>query len=635
MYADVRALSSQGRISTRFEHIAVESDYSPRFEAGFIAGDQASGTGRASGPRQRRCGGVSTAQIMAVMLLEIERATSKRRANARRPSLNLSERSEMGGTSAEKKRDQEKMNKLLHVYSRIIGADLAKESDRVGMVSKSVRDLARSTTREPGALLDDDETEQQKQRPSGMFKLQDVVRMIKERANMEADGGGADGANDGGPAPQAARDDATDATLPASNTAHGARRRGSVNRAAHSRAELMGMMTGQHASLHLRNPLKEESRLELVTDNIFTSPAADIAIEAQGDGDDDGEEMQAVDGDTMRKIMERAVKSRIYNKLDFMAGFFREGTVSHHMAKSKARVVWFNDWYPASELTYGVCVEAPKKRVTVIFRGAITTKDWTKALDFMLVTVPNPIDGGSQTVDLHRGFYSYLFRRRKDTGTTKYHQIAEVAHRIGVENFGEGYNLMVCGHSLGAALSTVFSFWASADPRFTRNGPVRVFSFGSPYVGSHDFADSWRAQEEAGKLQYARFKNHNDLVSYGPDSNLRRRKRGNAYRHVGLGCSIYPVPRHLAWMRRGFEPDISYVPNETPSKAYWRGVRDSAIFHVGLFWTIKGRHTLQELIKRVADGKEEELRGGQKKGCGFELMNKSLTELYAEKAGIS
>lgn len=81
----------------------------------------------------------------------------------------------------------------------------------------------------------------------------------------------------------------------------------------------------------------------MVTDNIFTSPAADIAIEAQGDGDDDGEEMQAVDGDTMRKIMERAVKSRIYNKLDFMAGFFREGTVSHHMAKSKARVVWFND----------------------------------------------------------------------------------------------------------------------------------------------------------------------------------------------------------------------------------------------------------------------------------------------------
>ena len=91
----------------------------------------------------------------------------------------------------------------------------------------------------------------------------------------------------------------------------------------------------------------------------------------------------------------------------------------------------------------------------MIFRGAITAKDWQKALDFMLVTVPNPIEGESPTVDLHRGFYSYLFRKRKDTGTTKYHQIAEVAHRIGVENFGEeGYNLMVCGHSLGAALST-------------------------------------------------------------------------------------------------------------------------------------------------------------------------------------
>ena len=272
MYADVRALSSQGRISTRFEHIAVESDYSPRFEAGFIAGDQASGTGRASGPKHRKCGGVSTAQIMAVMLLEIERATSKRRNK----DLNPSERGDMGGdgNSAEKRRYQEKMNKLLESYSRIIGADLVKGNDRVGMVSKSVRDLASSTLTPPGAdeLLED---EAEPQRPP-IPKFQDVVRMIREKAHMEpnaeADGGGADDADGGGSAPQATRDDATDATVRASNTSGGAGRprasnatgragrRGSVLRAAHTRAELMGMMTGQEASLNLRKLIKEDSR---------------------------------------------------------------------------------------------------------------------------------------------------------------------------------------------------------------------------------------------------------------------------------------------------------------------------------------------------------------------------------------
>jgi hypothetical protein len=44
--------------------------------------------------------------------------------------------------------------------------------------------------------------------------------------------------------------------------------------------------------------------------------------------------------------MEKAVESRVYGQLDFLADFFREGTVSKLMAESNARVVWMNDWYP-------------------------------------------------------------------------------------------------------------------------------------------------------------------------------------------------------------------------------------------------------------------------------------------------
>ena len=261
MYADVRSLSSTGRISTRFEHIAVESDYSPRYEAGFIAGDEAAGSGRAAfGPRKssgRKCGGVSTAQIMAVMLLEIEREASKRRKTRRREDLNLSERAGGGkDESVEKKRDQEKMERLLESYSHIIGADFVKEEDReAATVSRSVRDLASSTLQapvDPNLLLDDEnaaeEQQQQQQllrRSTVIPKFQDVVRMIKERASMEpnADGGEADDAN----LDEEADHQATarsDATPLASNTTGEAG--GTMAAMGASRADMMDLMRGQH-----------------------------------------------------------------------------------------------------------------------------------------------------------------------------------------------------------------------------------------------------------------------------------------------------------------------------------------------------------------------------------------------------
>jgi predicted lipase len=172
------------------------------------------------------------------------------------------------------------------------------------------------------------------------------------------------------------------------------------------------------------------------------------------------------------------------------------------------------------DLTYAICIDEEKNRVLVVFRGAITKQDWTKALGFSQKKARNPIqedfEDKPENVDMHYGFYKYLFRVRKDTGTTKYEEICNVAHKYGMERLGEGYELAVTGHSLGAALTTVYGFWASTDSRFTKNGPVKLFSFGSPMVGGQLFADSFRHQERTGKLMYVRFYNHNDAVAYMP-----------------------------------------------------------------------------------------------------------------------
>ena len=619
MYADLRALSSTGRISTRFEHIAVESDYSPRFEADFICGEKSAGSGKA---HKAKDGGLSTAQIMAVMLLEINNYTTKakkkkEKKKSKRHSMNLLKYSSDSSVGAnpetyDKRLDRKNMTKLLQVYASIIGADLAKNRGEIE-VRKSVRDLAASTTTETSS------SQPPLKRVLDFTAAVERIMHLKESKAKTPDPDDNNDKTDGSDTKDTGEEDNTRSAT-SSNASQKFRRR----------SYLMEMAKTQQAVIRLPI-MNEDEDMEKITNNIFSSEAANLVSESTNS--EDG--MVAVSSDDMRKIMHRAVTSRIYSKLDFMAKFFEKGTVSHLMALSNVRVVWFNDWYPSKELTYGICVDEVTKLVIVVFRGAITKTDWTKAMDYNFATATNPVEGGPATVKLHNGFYSYLFRKRQDTGTTKYHQIAEVAHRIGSENFGEDYRLVVCGHSLGAALSTVFSFWASTDDRFTRNGPLQVYTFGSPYVGANDFADEWRRQEEAGKLRYARFYNHNDLVSYGPSSNIWPTSRGSRYRHVGLGVAIRPVPRHLKFLRRGFEPGISYVPDERPIKAYCRGLGNTVILHIGNPLKIKSRHTLQELIKRVADGKREEERlGKDKKGNGFGMMDKSLNVLYDIKANL-
>mmetsp|Transcript_57538 Transcript_57538/g.68695 ORF Transcript_57538/g.68695 Transcript_57538/m.68695 type:complete len:262 (+) Transcript_57538:96-881(+) len=45
-------------------------------------------------------------------------------------------------------------------------------------------------------------------------------------------------------------------------------------------------------------------------------------------------------------LMERALKTCVQPSANFMAEFFKPGSVSELMVKSTAKVVWLNDWYP-------------------------------------------------------------------------------------------------------------------------------------------------------------------------------------------------------------------------------------------------------------------------------------------------
>lgn len=229
-----------------------------------------------------------------------------------------------------------------------------------------------------------------------------------------------------------------------------------------------------------------------------------------------GTKQREFTNEELHAFVQKAVDSRVYGKLDFLAGLFKEGTVSKFMAESESRIVWMNDWYPLKDLTYCIAVNPQMKRVLVVFRGAITTEDWSRAVESRnFLDVRNPIDedyeGKSDLINVARGFYEYLFRIRKDTKTKKYDEIANLAYKYAKERIGDDFTLVVNGHSLGGALSTLFSFYASTDDRFTANGPVKCFNFGAPYVGGRDFARAFQHQEQRQLLMYARFFNSNDI----------------------------------------------------------------------------------------------------------------------------
>mmetsp|Transcript_21782 Transcript_21782/g.31554 ORF Transcript_21782/g.31554 Transcript_21782/m.31554 type:complete len:392 (+) Transcript_21782:1745-2920(+) len=353
--------------------------------------------------------------------------------------------------------------------------------------------------------------------------------------------------------------------------------------------------------------------------------------------------------DELLDLMEDAAESRVHDRLNFMSGFFKEKSVSQLLIKSKLKIVWVNDWFPLKDLIYVITVDTEKRIVMLAFRGCVTKADWNHSFDAKWKKVRNPIPESSsfsssatissrrnsinngdvykrpQTIKVHRGFHRYLFRRRKDTGTCKYDEICTKLHEYSTAMGGDCL-IHATGHSLGGALATLFGFYASTDERFTKNGPIRVINFGSPYVGGHAFAASFRHQERSSKVQLARIHNARDAVTHLP-FNMTLSKKGSKFQHVGIGVELPRVKKvPLYWCSRRY-PSITYVGDESYFASYWRAIKNNVVFHLPLPWKIKFVHKLFEHHKRLVYGRTICL---EKK---HPLSEMSLDDIYKESLG--
>lgn len=343
-------------------------------------------------------------------------------------------------------------------------------------------------------------------------------------------------------------------------------------------------------------------------------------------GDESLEPGRVMSENELLDYMTKCIESREPDRLDFMSDFFRENTLSLTMVKSKTRIVWLQDWFPIKELVYGIAVDKEKKRVLVVFRGAITRPDWGHAFDHRLIHTRNPVkdnyEGKTNNVKLHRGFYRYLLRTRKDTKTNKYDEIAGKVYEYGSKIIGSDFTVTVNGYSLGGALSMLFGFYASTDERFTKNGPVKIFTYGAPYMGGHTFGDAFRHQERSRKVQCARFFNNNDIAAHLP-FNVKITKNGSPFVPLGIDVKLYPVPGQVS-CRGSRSPSFKYNKKLSPVKAYFAALKQNALLNTTWPWRIQPTHGLPELQKRLVMAVQVA------KNTEDPLLHKTLDELYDE-----
>jgi len=186
----------------------------------------------------------------------------------------------------------------------------------------------------------------------------------------------------------------------------------------------------------------------------------------------------------------------------------------------EAQLVEFVDVDSQRCLVHGITINSELKRVTVTFRGSVTKNDFIADSKVVQIKVENPVhvlnEKCAETINIHAGFYGYLFRKDKKSNKTRIEEILDSVKDHLRQN--PGFKLYCTGHSLGGALCTLFSFYAASDEDIIRlvTGPIRVYSIASPYVGNVKFLLAFQALERLKRLQHLRIANAEDVVTHMP-----------------------------------------------------------------------------------------------------------------------
>ena len=160
-----------------------------------------------------------------------------------------------------------------------------------------------------------------------------------------------------------------------------------------------------------------------------------------------------------------------------------------------------------SDLQCGITISDTNKRISVVFRGSESKYDWYYDLSFIKKQLHDD-------VYVHGGFHKQLHTGEIYENITK--EIIDLLIKY------PDYELYITGHSLGAALATLYGYEISREI----TNKVTIISFASPRVGNNPFRREFDARSN---LVHYRVTNDRDIVTAAPNIN---------YYHVGIAIAL-------------------------------------------------------------------------------------------------
>lgn len=177
-----------------------------------------------------------------------------------------------------------------------------------------------------------------------------------------------------------------------------------------------------------------------------------------------------------------------------------------------------------------VARDIQRRVIYVVIRGTITMEEWEFDLEFSQVEFPlNQLGTAgsinwtcSSSVLIHSGFYEI------------FQQVREQIEQGVLRGLPDTDRVIVTGHSLGAAESSLFGVYISSN--LTTN-PVYVYSFGKPRVGNEGYMQCVNSHFPN---RFWRVENFSDPVPTLPTAatpNFSNYDKPYLYDHEGIGIN--------------------------------------------------------------------------------------------------
>lgn len=187
----------------------------------------------------------------------------------------------------------------------------------------------------------------------------------------------------------------------------------------------------------------------------------------------------------------------------------------------------------------GVTISHKQMRICFVFRGSNQIIDWIHDL----LICKRDVDGGGR---VHLGFYKSLFAYDLYNNLEKDY--------LKLVNDYPNYNIYITGHSLGAGLATLFSYFIT--DLLDKN--ITLITFASPRVGNKKWANNFELKPN---LRHYRFVNKKDIVTAIPYFNFYHVGNCVEICKANINYSIYDTFKDIKSVFNYFNPFDHIIEN--------------------------------------------------------------------------